>query len=283
MTEPILAIEHLNVGFKDSQRTKEVLRDVSLALSPGEVLGVVGEAGAGKSVLVRATLRLLPPNGSITSGSVLFRGQDLAALPEPQLNRLRGTHISQVLPDAKACLNPLVRIGDFMVAVLKAHRRISTSEARRVAATSLKSVGVPDPERRLRAYPHELSGGTAQRVCLAIAMLHKPAVIIADEPTQGLDVTVQRQVLDMMADLVSVNQASLLIVTRDLGIVAQYCQRAAVMHGGSIVETAPVMELFNNPQSEYTKRLLGSANVGGSLPPTGMAGATRGAAEARHE
>jgi ABC-type dipeptide/oligopeptide/nickel transport system ATPase component len=178
------------------------------------------------------------------------------------LGRLRATEISQVLPDAKTQLNPLVKVGDFMAAVLRAHRDIGRDEGDEVVAASLRSVGILDPERRLRAYPHELSGGMAQRICIALALMHSPPVIIADEPTQGLDVTVQRQVLDMMATLVAERQATQLIVTRDLGIVAQYCQRVAVMHRGRIVETAPTVQLFDDPQHEYTKRFLRSAHAG---------------------
>lgn len=262
MSEAIFAVDGLTVDFKTPHGRVEILHDVSLSLEPGEVLGVVGEARAGKSVLVRAILQLLPETGRIAAGAVHYRGEDLVTMDPKALRNLRATEISQVLSDAKTQLNPLVRVGDFMTAVLRAHRDVNAKQAHEEVIASLRSVGITDPGRRLKAYPHELSGGMAQRICIALALMHRPPVIIADEPTQGLDVTVQRQVLDMMAALVAERQATQLIVTRDLGIVAQYCQRVAVMHAGRIVETAPTMQLFDDPQHEYTKRFLQSAHAG---------------------
>jgi ABC-type dipeptide/oligopeptide/nickel transport system ATPase component len=259
---PIVAVENLSVAFASPHGDRQVLTDVSLELLPGEVLGVVGEAGAGKSVLVRSVLGLLPEDGRVVDGRVLFRGRDLLAMSERQIRALRSTEISQVLPDAKAQLNPLVRVGDFLTAVLRAHRKVSGTEAEEAVLAALVSVGITDPERRLQAYPHELSGGMAQRVCIALALLHSPPVIVADEPTQGLDVTVQRQVLDLMSALAREKNATQLIVTRDLGIVAQYCQRVAVMHRGRIVETAPTLQLFEDPGDPYTKGFLRAAKAG---------------------
>ncbi|GAB6986203.1 hypothetical protein JCM10369A_27270 [Nocardioides pyridinolyticus] len=262
----MFAAEGLSVGFRTPHGDRDVLHDVSFALEPGEVLGVVGTAGAGKSVLVRAILRLLPENGVVHGGTVTFRGRDLLAMSEKELGELRGAQISQVLPDAKLRLNPLVRVGDFMAAVLNARQRLGKEETRQAVVDALTSVGIPDPQRRLRAYPHELSGGMAQRICIALALMHRPPVIIADEPTQGLDVTVQRQVLDLMAELVEGTASTQLIVTRDLGIVAQYCQRVAVMERGRIVEIAPTRQLFDDPQHEYTRRFLRSADAGEWAP-----------------
>lgn len=259
----LLDVTGLTVEFEGRRGPRRVLDGVSLSVQPGEVMGVVGQAGAGKTVLVRTLLRLLPETARVVGGSILFRGESLLALDPAALRRIRGTGIAHILPDAKSQLNPLVRVGDMMVAVLRTHEQASGDEARARAAALLRSVGITDPERRLSAYPHELSGGMAQRICIALALMHNPSLIIADEPTAGLDVTVQRQVLDLMAGLVRDHQATQLIVTRDLGIVAHYCNHVAVMHAGRIVEAAPTAELFDSPSHPYTKHLLEAVGAGG--------------------
>jgi ABC-type dipeptide/oligopeptide/nickel transport system ATPase component len=256
-----LRVSDLTTEFAAHRGSVTVLHDIALAVAPGEVLGIVGEAGAGKTVLVRSLLQLLPENGRIARGQVLLKGRELLRISPAELRQLRGKEIAHILPNAKVQLNPLVRIGDMMSAVVRAHQKVSQSEARQQAVALLNRVGIPDPERRLSAFPHELSGGMAQRVCIALALIHNPGLIIADEPTAGLDVTVQRQVLDIMADLVHQRQAAQLIVTRDLGIVAHYCQRVAVMRAGYIVEEAPVMELFDHPQHPYTQQILRAASA----------------------
>jgi peptide/nickel transport system permease protein len=258
MAENVLEVAGLTVEFTTPRQPLRVLTDVSFSLGPGVVLGVVGEAGAGKSVLVRSLLQLLPENGRIITGSVRFKDVDLTRLDRAKLKRLRATGIAHILPDAKSQLNPLVRVGEMMVTVMRAHSQITRAEACERAASLLARVGVADPRRRLEAYPHELSGGMAQRVCIALALMHNPSLIIADEPTAGLDVTVQRQVLDLMAGLVREREAAQLIVTRDLGIVAHYCQWAGVMRGGRIVELATTQELFDAPQHPYTRAILGA-------------------------
>ena len=255
-SESLLEISGLAVEFAGRHGPVRILDDINLSVAAGEVLGVVGQAGAGKTVLVRSLLRLLPENGRPVAGSIRFRGQDLLTMAAAELRRMRGTGIAHILPDAKSQLNPLVRVGDMMVAVLRTHERATRDEARARATALLASVGITDPERRLGAYPHELSGGMAQRICIALALMHSPSLIVADEPTAGLDVTVQRQVLDLMAALVRDREAAQLIVTRDLGIVAHYCQRVAVIHEGRIVEVAPTVQLFDSPQHPYTKALL---------------------------
>lgn len=254
--ESLLVISGLAVEFDGRHGPVRILDDINLSVTAGEVLGVVGQAGAGKTVLVRSLLRLLPENGRAVAGSIRFRGEDLLTMEAAELRRMRGTGIAHILPDAKSQLNPLVRVGDMMVAVLRTHEQATRSEARARAAALLDSVGISDPERRLGAYPHELSGGMAQRICIALALMHSPSLIVADEPTAGLDVTVQRQVLDLMAALVRDREAAQLIVTRDLGIVAHYCQQVAVIHEGRIVEVAPTVQLFDSPQHPYTKELL---------------------------
>jgi len=256
VSENILEVSNLSTEFVTQRGPVRALEDVSLMLGAGDVLGVVGEAGAGKTVLVRSLLRLLPENGRIAGGSIRFKGQNLLELPTNELKRLRGTEIAHILPDAKSQLNPLVRVGDMMVAVMQTHVKTNKEEARERSAALLNTVGIMDPRRRLDAYPHELSGGMAQRICIALALMHSPSMIVADEPTHGLDVTVQRQVLDLMVGLLQERDAAQLIVTRDLGIVAQYCRWVAVMHAGRIVETASTVEVFNAPKHPYTKDLL---------------------------
>jgi peptide/nickel transport system permease protein len=262
LTESVLEVSNLSTEFRTPHGSLRALDHVSLILATGDVLGVVGEAGAGKSVLVRSLLRLLPENGRISAGTVQFKGDDLLKLPSSELKRIRGTEIAHILPDAKSQLNPLIRVGEMMVAVMRTHEKIGKAEARRRAAVLLSTVGIADPERRLDAYPHELSGGMAQRICIALALMHSPSLIVADEPTSGLDVTVQRQVLDLMARLVREREAAQLIVTRDLGIVAHYCRSVAVMRAGRIVESAATLDLFDAPKHPYTRALLKAATGG---------------------
>jgi ABC-type dipeptide/oligopeptide/nickel transport system ATPase component len=244
-----------------------VIDGISLWVAPGEAFGIVGEAGSGKSVLVRAMLRLLPDEGRIVGGTIRYRDQDILNLPVDTLRRMRAVEFSPILPNAKAQLSPVSKVADVMTLVYRAHTSASRKDARIKAVEQLRLVGIQDPERVLNAYPHELSGGMAQRVCIAMSLLHSPRLLIADEPTAGLDVTVQRQVLDQLAAAARERQAAQIIVTRDLGIVAQYCQRVAVMQGGRIVETGATSDVFHGPQHAYTKRLLEA--VGGRRSETG--------------
>ncbi|MBV9757841.1 MAG: dipeptide/oligopeptide/nickel ABC transporter permease/ATP-binding protein, partial [Alphaproteobacteria bacterium] len=224
-----------------------VLDGIELHVGQGEILGIVGPPGAGKSVLVRSIIGLLGDKLRRTDGRIAFRGEELTRLDKRALRAILGRDIVPLLANAKAQLNPLVRIGELMVAHIRAHSPGSRRDARRRAAEMLGSIGITDPERRLRAYPHELSGGMAQRVCIAISLIHRPALIVADEPTAGLDVTVQRQVLDLMIGLCEETGAAQILATRDLGIVAQYCRRVAVLHEGRIVETGPVEQVLVAP------------------------------------
>lgn len=262
--QSILEVRGLNVEFPqtDGRGTLRALDDVTLSIAPGEIAGVIGGPGVGKSVLVRSILGL-PPEGAITWGEVYFRGRDILAMPPDELRGLRGTGIAHILPGAKTQLNPVIRSGDMITAVIRAHTKISRKEAHRQAAAALQAVGIMDPEKRLAAYPHELSGGMAQRVCIALALIHDPVLIVADEPTFGLDVTVQRQVLDLMADLASRRGFSQLIVTRDLGIVANYCQRVFVMQAGRIIENGSPENLFLKPRHPYTQQLIQQATLSG--------------------
>jgi len=262
----LLDVTDLSVEFRSADHTTRVIDRVSLWVAPGEALGIVGEAGSGKSVLVRAILRLLPEEGEVVEGSVRYRGEDLLAMPSGRLRTLRAVEFSPILPNAKDQLSPVSRVSDMMALVYRAHAPASRKVALEKSIEALRSVGISDPERRLGAYPHELSGGMAQRVCIAMSLLHAPRLLIADEPTAGLDVTVQRQVLDQLVAAAHDRQAAQLLVTRDLGIVAHYCQRVAVMRGGRIVESGPTAEVFAAPRHPYTRQLLRAVGVGRDEP-----------------
>lgn len=250
-----------------------VLDGIDLHVAQGEILGIVGPPGAGKSVLVRSIMGLLGDKLRRAEGRIAFRGEELTRLDARALRQILGRDIVPLLPNAKGQLNPLVRIGELMVAHIRAHSPCSRRVARKRAAEMLGSIGLTDPERRLRAYPHELSGGMAQRVCIAISLIHRPALIVADEPTSGLDVTVQRQVLDLMIGLCKDTGAAQILATRDLGIVAQYCRRVAVLHEGRIVETGPVEQVLVTPAHPATRALVEAARLQ-AVPPPVLAEAT---------
>jgi peptide/nickel transport system permease protein len=256
--DAILSVRGLAI---EASGRSPILDGVSFDLMPGEILGVVGLPGSGKSILVRAIVRLLGHGLQRRAGHVVFRGKDLAELDEKTLRAIRGYEILPLLPNAKSQLNPLVRVGDLMVAHIRAHCRCSRREAHARAARMLGAIGIGDAEHWLAAYPHELSGGMAQRVCLAIALVHRPPLIIADEPTAGLDVTVQRQVLDLMIELCHQSGAAQVLATRELGIVAHYCNRVAVLHEGLIVEMGSVRDVLLAPRHAVTRRLIAAADL----------------------
>jgi ABC-type dipeptide/oligopeptide/nickel transport system ATPase component len=258
---PILAVERLNVISGLHGKGKPILEDVSLVLRPGETMAVVGESGSGKTVLLKAILHSLPLGLEVKSGTVRYAERDLYRLSPAALRVLRSAEIAAILPNAKSQLNPLTRVGDMMVSVFKTHQRLTAHEAVARSIALLETVGITDPAQRLNAYPHELSGGMAQRVCLALALMHHPKLLIADEPTVGLDVTIQRQVLDLMRRLTRESGAAQLIITSDLGIAAHYCDRIAVMRAGRVVEMAPTERLFAQPQDAYTRHLLASVRA----------------------
>lgn len=251
----LLAVETLRLD-SDGGSPEALLKDIDLQVPAGEVLGVVGAAGTGKSLLLRVMLGLPPRGTHVAQGRVLFEGHDMVHTDPAVLRTLRGLAIAPILPNAKAQLNPLVRIGELMVAHIRAHHSCPHGEARQRAAEALRQVGIADAERRLMAYPHELSGGMAQRVCIALALLHRPRLLIADEPTAGLDVTVQRQVLDLMVGLARERGVTQVIATRDLGIVAHYCSRVAVLAGGAVVEIGPVRDVLGAPRHAATRQLI---------------------------
>jgi oligopeptide/dipeptide ABC transporter ATP-binding protein len=255
----LLEVTDLHVEYARESGSVPVLNGVDLTVSRGESVGVVGESGVGKTVLVRAVLGLLEPPWRITRGEIRYEGEDLRGRTERELRAIRGRGIALTTHEPRKHLNPVLPIGEQIVAVVRAHGDTGKTEARQRAVALLRMVGLPDPEARLRAYPHELSGGMCQRVIIAMALAHSPKLLMADEPTAGLDVTISLQVLDLMQGLVRDANSSLLLVSRDLGVVAHYCQRVAVMYQGRIVESADVVPFFAQATHPYSRRLLRAA------------------------
>ena len=251
----LLDLQHLAVTF-DAARNTRVVDDVSFTLAAGETLGLVGESGSGKSVTAFSILRLLQPPGQIVNGRILFEGQDLLTLSERNMRAVRGARISLIFQEPMTALNPVMRVGDQVAEALTAHNMASRSEARHRAVELLEAVRIPDPTRRVRDYPHQLSGGMRQRVMIAIALACRPPLVIADEPTTALDVTIQAQMLDLIRRLQAEFGLALLLITHDFGVVAEMADRVAVMKAGRIVETGPVREILRTPSHEYTRQLL---------------------------
>ena len=252
----LLEVKNLEVQFAQRKGALTALRDVSFSLERGDRLGIVGESGAGKSVAAFAILNLISSPGSITKGEVLFDGQDLSKISREALRDIRGNKISMIFQDPMMTLNPVLNIGDQMVECLQAHRDISTANARTIALQKLQQVQIPSPEKRLDAYPHELSGGMRQRVIIAIALLLDPAIIIADEPTTALDVTIQAEIMELLMSLCEFNNVGLILITHDLGVVSQVTQRMLVMYAGRIIEQGPTREIINDAQHPYTQGLI---------------------------
>jgi len=254
----ILSVEDLSVLFATDGGTVQAVDGVSFDVAAGEILAIVGESGSGKSVTAQTVLGLTrAPNATIT-GSVRFDGQDLTALDDRRLRAVRGERIAMIFQDPMTSLNPVYRVGDQIAEMIRAHRDVSKREARERAVGLLASVGIPNPERRIRGYPHEFSGGMRQRVMIAMALALDPEVLIADEPTTALDVTVQAQILRLLEKLNAERGLSVVLITHDLGVVAEVADRVAVMYAGQIVEDASLDALFYDPQHPYTWGLLGS-------------------------
>jgi oligopeptide/dipeptide ABC transporter ATP-binding protein len=256
---PLLEVLGLRAAYQGEAGPVPVLNGVDLTLAAGQTLGIVGESGSGKTVLVRAMLGLLRPPWRIEAGEVRFDGQDLLTKSEDELQAIRGRVIALTTPEPRKHLNPLLRVGEQIVNVIRAHSDVSRRAAYERAEELLAAVGIPDPKRRLASYPHELSGGMCQRVVIAMALTHSTRLLLADEPTAGLDVTISRQILDLMHDLVRESQTSLILVSRDLGVVAHYCERVAVMYAGEIVETASVPTFFAGAAHPYSRHLIRAA------------------------
>lgn len=255
----LLDIRGLEVQFAADGGPVQVLNGIDLVVEPGESLGVVGESGSGKTVLLRAILGLLQPPWLVARGAVIFQGEDLRQKSEAELNARRGRDIALTTPEPRKHLNPLLRVGEQIVNVLRAHRRVDRRAAQARAIELLRAVGIPAPESRVRAYPHEMSGGMCQRVIIAMALAHDPKLLLADEPTAGLDVTISRQILDLMQELIQRTGSSMLLVSRDLGVVAHYCRRIAVVYAGQIVEIADVETFFADAIHPYSRKLLRAA------------------------
>jgi peptide/nickel transport system ATP-binding protein len=264
MADPLLQVEHLTVTFETGRSPVVAVDDVSFSIAAGETLGLVGESGSGKSVTAFAILRLLQPPGRIAGGRVLFQGRDLLALPEREMREVRGAGISLIFQEPMTALNPVMRVGDQIAEALTVHGRATRQEARARAVELLDAVRIPDPAQRVRDYPHQLSGGMRQRVMIAIALACRPPLIIADEPTTALDVTIQAQVLDLLRDLKARFNLALLLITHDFGVIAEMADRVAVMYKGRLVEEGAVRQVLRSPQHEYTKSLL--AAVPGMRP-----------------
>jgi peptide/nickel transport system ATP-binding protein len=258
-TGPLLEVSDLSVVFRRrGQRDVHAVDGVSFTVGAGEVVGLVGESGCGKSVTALAVTGLLPNRGVDVTGRALFDGVDLLSLPARERRDMRGRDIAMVFQDPISSLNPVVQIGVQVTEVLTRHRGMSNAEARKEAADLLDRVGIPDPTRRLREYPHQLSGGMRQRALIAMAVACQPRLLIADEPTTALDVTIQAQILELLKDLVRDLNTALIMITHDLGVVAGMCDRINVLYAGRVVETAARRPLFADPHHPYTTGLLGS-------------------------
>lgn len=260
MSELILSVENLNVVFDTYAGTVRAVSDVSFQLNKGEILGIVGESGCGKSMTAFSVMNLIPnPPGRILSDSkILFEGRDITKLTEGELRQIRGNEISMIFQDPMTSLNPVLTVGLQLSEIFMIHQKLSRSEAQEKAVEMLRMVGIPSPEVRVRQYPHQLSGGMRQRVMIAMALSCKPKILIADEPTTALDVTIQAQIIDLMRSLNEKLDTSIILISHDLGVVAGLCQRVQVMYAGRIVESAPVQELYKNTRHPYTWGLLQS-------------------------
>ena len=254
----MLQIKNLKTYFFLSQGTAKAVDNVSLTLNPGETLALVGESGCGKSMLALSILRLVPAPGKIIHGQIKFNGQDLLLLSEKQMQKIRGNKISMIFQEPMTALNPVLRIGEQICEPLIYHQGLSRNQAREKALKLMQQVGIPDPEKRFFAFPHSLSGGMRQRIVIAMALSCSPKIILADEPTTALDVTIQAQILNLLQKMQKTNNMAIILITHDLGLVARTCQRVNVMYAGKIVEQSPVREIFNSPLHPYTQGLLDS-------------------------
>ena len=259
MTQPLLRIEDLHVTFSTRRGLVEAVRGVTLSLDEGEMLGLVGESGSGKSVTGFATTRLLDAAGRVTAGRILFRGQDITKISDGDFRMLHGAAISMIFQNPRAALNPIRAIGQQIADAIQSHKRMSKEQAAGQALELLRAVQIRDPEKRMAAYPHELSGGMCQRVMIAIAISCAPKLLIADEPTTGLDVTTQKVVMDLLAAIAAERGMATILITHDLGLAARYCRRVVVMEQGRLVEEAAPQTLFRNPRHVYTKRLVAAS------------------------
>jgi peptide/nickel transport system ATP-binding protein len=258
MAAPLLEVEDLTTHFFNEDGVIRAVDGLSLSLHPQETLGIVGESGCGKTVTALSILRLLPPHGRIVGGRILFAGTDLISLSERQMRAVRGNRIAMIFQEPMTSLNPVLTVGHQIAEAVRIHKGASAQAARLRAREMLEMVKIPDAARRLDDFPHQFSGGMRQRVMIAMALACDPKILVADEPTTALDVTIQAQVLKLMLELKAKTDAAIVLITHDLGIVAETCQRVVVMYAGRKVEEAPVAQLFARPAHPYTRGLLAS-------------------------
>jgi oligopeptide transport system ATP-binding protein len=268
----LLEVQGLTLRFRKDRKSLQALTDIDFNLAPGEILGIVGESGSGKTQILLTMMGLLAENGSAT-GSIRLRGDEILNLPSDRLDRIRGSVMTMIFQDPMTSLNPFMRVGKQLTEVLVKHRGVGGAEATRQATVMLEHVRIPEAERRMAMYPHEFSGGMRQRAMIAMALLCKPALLLADEPTTALDVTVQAQILTLMRDLARQTGTSVILVTHDLGVVADLCDRVIVLYGGRIMEDGPIEDVFYTPKHPYTRGLLRSMprldeKTHGELPTT---------------
>lgn len=278
-TSPLLQVENLSVVFHTDEGIAQAVSDVSLTVHPGETLALVGESGCGKSVTALSLLRLIPiPPGEIAQGKINFQGSNLLTLPETAMRAIRGNDISMIFQEPMTALNPVFRIGAQISAVLRLHRKMSAAEARTETIELLRRVGIPSPERRLDEYPYQMSGGMLQRIIIAMALACNPKVLIADEPTTALDVTIQAQILELLTQLQQESSLAIILITHDLAVVAETAHHVVVMYAGKVMESAPVEELFAHAMHPYTQGLFDSlpsvnepgerlTTIKGNVPP----------------
>ncbi|GIN85039.1 ABC transporter ATP-binding protein [Heyndrickxia sporothermodurans] len=257
--ERLLEVSNLEVNFKTYGGEVKAVRDVSFHVNKGEIMAIVGESGSGKSVTVQTIMDLIPtPPGIIKGGKILFQGKDLLKLSKREMRKMKGSKLSMVFQDPMTSLNPTMKVGKQIEESILNHQTVTKAEARKTAVEMIRLVGIPNPEERYHQYPHEFSGGMRQRAMIAIALACNPELLIADEPTTALDVTIQAQVLNLMKELKEKTDTSIILITHDLGVVAETAQRVAVMYAGVIVETASVDDIFESPKHPYTWGLLES-------------------------
>lgn len=259
--EKILEVNNLNISFDTYAGKVRAIRGVDFDLNKGETLAIVGESGSGKSVTTRTIMRLLSSNATIDDGEILFKGQNIVEKSEKEMQKIRGREIAMIFQDPMTSLDPTMTIGKQVAESLRKHKKVSKKESLKAALDLLKLVGIPDAEKRLKNYPHQFSGGQRQRIVIAIALICNPEILIADEPTTALDVTIQAQILELLKEIQEKIGTSIIFITHDLGVVANVADRVAVMYAGKIVEVGTAEEIFYNPQHPYTWGLLGSMPI----------------------
>jgi oligopeptide/dipeptide ABC transporter ATP-binding protein len=258
---PLLEVKNLRTYFKSEDGLVRAVDGLDFHVMPGEVVGLVGESGCGKSVTSLSIMRLIAPPGYVDTGEILFEGRDLLMMSEKQMRGIRGDRISMIFQQPQTSLNPVFMAGDQVAEVMRIHQKLKYSKAWGKAVEMFRQVGIPDPERRVRSFPHELSGGMAQRVMIAMALTLRPDLLIADEPTTALDVTIQAQILDLIRNLRKEVGSSVILITHDLGVIAELAERVAVMYAGQIVEETTVTRIFDEPKHPYTLGLIGSIPI----------------------